>query len=155
MRPRRQRRALERFTSLLETEREKKKKQELLDHREDVIYKESIRILGSYQGRTSTQGCSERRGRLRHFKRPFLPEKKKPTNAFFTRSRETLEHAFDFFEAAFLNSQELVVFLSELNTDWNSIEFLKEYDCERYYRYNKELLFEDRSARIKKRIEAL
>ena len=68
---------------------------------------------------------------------------------------EQLEHAFDFFEAAFLNSQELVVFLSELNTDWNSIEFLKEYDCERYYRYNKELLFEDRSARIKKRIEAL
>ena len=58
-------------------------------------------------------------------------------------------------EAAFLNSQELVVFLSELNTDFYCIAFLKEYDCERYYRYNKELLFEDRSAQIKKRIEAL
>ena len=40
--------ALERFTSLLETEREKKKKQELLDHREDVIYKESIWILRKF-----------------------------------------------------------------------------------------------------------
>ena len=58
-------------------------------------------------------------------------------------------------EAAFLNSQELVVFLSELNTDFYCIAFLKEYDCERYYRYNKDLLFEDRSAQIKKRIEAL
>ena len=54
-----------------------------------------------------------------------------------------------------LNSQELVVFLSELNTDFYCIAFLKEYDCERYYRYNQELLFEDRSAQIKKRIEAL
>ena len=49
--------ALERFTSLLETEREKKKKQELLDHREDVIYKESIRILGSYQEELRLKGA--------------------------------------------------------------------------------------------------
>ncbi|MFQ9395354.1 MAG: hypothetical protein ACLR2E_16490 [Lachnospiraceae bacterium] len=46
-----------------------------------------------------------------------MPEKRS-LQAFFTEAGETLEHAFDFFEAAFLNSQELVVFLSELNTDW-------------------------------------
>lgn len=146
--------ALERFTSLLETEREKKKKQELLDHREDVIYKESIRILGSYQEELRLKGALKGEEGFDTLKALFAREKE-AYEAFFTEAGETLEHAFDFFEAAFLNSQELVVFLSELNTDWNSIEFLKEYDCERYYRYNKELLFEDRSARIKKRIEAL
>ena len=37
--------------------KEKKKKQELLDHREDVIYKESIRILGSYQEELRLKGA--------------------------------------------------------------------------------------------------
>ena len=37
--------------------RKKRKKQELLDHREDVIYKESIRILGSYQEELRLKGA--------------------------------------------------------------------------------------------------
>ena len=52
-----------------------------------------------------------------------------------------LEHGFDFMEAAFGNSQEMVLFVTELNTGFYSVGFLQEYDCERYYRYNKELLF--------------
>jgi len=44
-------------------------------------------------------------------------------------------------EAAFGGSQEMVLFVTELNTGFYSIEFLQEYDCERYYQYNKNLLF--------------
>lgn len=55
--------------------------------------------------------------------------------------RRKLEHAFDFMEAAFGGSQEMVLFVTELNTGFYSIEFLQEYDCERYYQYNKNLLF--------------
>ena len=47
-----------------------------------------------------------------------------------------LEHAFDFMEAAFANGQELVIFVTGLNTGEAGVEFLKEYNCERYYRYN-------------------
>ena len=54
---------------------------------------------------------------------------------------EKLEHAFDFMESAFGGSQEMVLFVTELNTGFYSIEFLQEYDCERYYQYNKNLLF--------------
>ena len=54
-----------------------------------------------------------------------------------------LEHGFDFMEAAFGNSQEMVLFVTELNTGFYSVEFLQEYDCDRYYRYNKELLFSE------------
>jgi len=35
----------------------------------------------------------------------------------------------------------MVLFVTELNTGFYSIEFLQEYDCERYYQYNKNLLF--------------
>lgn len=52
-----------------------------------------------------------------------------------------LEYAFDFMEAAFGGSQEMVLFVTELNTGFYSLEFLQEYDCERYYQYNKNLLF--------------
>lgn len=54
-----------------------------------------------------------------------------------------LEHAFDFMEAAFPGSQELVMFLTELNTGYYSLYFLQQYRCERYYQYNKTLLFDE------------
>ncbi len=53
----------------------------------------------------------------------------------------SLEYAFNFMEGAFADGQEMVYFITELNTGTASINFLKEYDCERYYEYNKNLLF--------------
>ena len=41
---------------------------------------------------------------------------------------KALEHAFDFMEAAFGNGQEMVIFITSLNTGAGSIEFLKEYN---------------------------
>lgn len=61
---------------------------------------------------------------------------------------EMLEHAFDFMEAAFGNSQEMVLFVTELNTGFYSLHFLQEYECERYYQYNKNLLFSDEERKI-------
>ena len=61
---------------------------------------------------------------------------------------EMLEHAFDFMEAAFGDSQEMVIFVTELNTNYYSVNFLRENRCERYYEYNKNLLFEDREKQL-------
>ena len=66
-----------------------------------------------------------------------------------------LEHAFDFMEAAFGASQEMVLFVTELNEGYYLIRFLKDYSCERYYQYNRDLLFEDREADLQKKIAAL
>ena len=59
----------------------------------------------------------------------------------FDEAGEALEHAFDFMEAAFAGSQELVLFVTELNTGAYSVHFLQDYECERYYQYNRDLLF--------------
>ena len=67
----------------------------------------------------------------------------------------TLEYAFDFMEAAFYNSQEMVMFVSGINTDFYCVRFLETYECERYIRYNRDLLFEDVSQQIRRRIEEL
>lgn len=66
-----------------------------------------------------------------------------------------LEHAFDFMEGTFGNGQEMVIFITELNTSYYAVQFLNENPCERYYQYNKELLFEDREADILRKLDRL
>ena len=63
-----------------------------------------------------------------------------------------LEYAFDFMEAAFGESQEMVVFITELSVNANAVWFLKENECPRYYMYNKSLLFEDQQAAIRRQL---
>ena len=66
-----------------------------------------------------------------------------------------LERAFDFLEAAFGSSQEIVTFITELNTNYYSVHFLQNYECERYYRYNQKLLFEEQNQELMKKIDML
>ena len=68
---------------------------------------------------------------------------------------QRLEYAFDFVEYAFGNSQEMTAFVTELNTNSYSIQFLQNYECERYYQYNKNLLFDEKRRNILNRIENL
>ncbi|MGI5982323.1 MAG: ATP-binding protein [Sakamotonia sp.] len=66
-----------------------------------------------------------------------------------------VEYAFDFMEGAFGDSQEMVIFITELNTSYDAVRFLEENPCERYYQYNRKLLFEDREAELKKKLDRL
>ena len=68
---------------------------------------------------------------------------------------QMLEYAFDFMEAAFGAGQEMVIFITELNCDYYSVKFLQQYECERYYRYNRQLLFEESSRSIEARLRSL
>lgn len=60
----------------------------------------------------------------------------------------TLEHAFDFMERAFEQGQEMVVFVTELTLGAESAMFLAENNCERYLKYNEELLVGTRKAEL-------
>lgn len=145
---------VEQHMELLREEWEKKKAGELLNRREELCYRKAMELLEKYKN--AAQGVGKRSGSqvFEALKAEFLKDRE-AFEELFDQAGEVLENAFDFMEAAFLNSQELVVFVSSLNTDFYSIRFLKEYECERYYRYNKELLFENVSQEIRKRIEAL
>ena len=69
------------------------------------------------------------------------------------KTGELLEHAFDFMELCFGESQEMVVFITELSCSPHAMWFLGEYECPRYYRYNKALLFEDRQAQMIRKLD--
>lgn len=68
---------------------------------------------------------------------------------------EALENAFAFLEQAFGEGQEMVVFVTELNTNPYSVQFISENGSAGYYRYNKKLLFEEEQKHILDELEKI
>ena len=66
------------------------------------------------------------------------------------QASEALEHCFDFMEKAFPAGQELVVFVTELTLGEDSMRFIRENGCDRYYHYSQSLLLDSRKAAIDK-----
>ena len=64
------------------------------------------------------------------------------------RTGKALDNAFYFMEAAFGDSQEMVSFVTELNTNYYSVQYLKENDCDMYYKYNKRLLVDEQREKL-------
>ena len=67
----------------------------------------------------------------------------------------TTDFKTDFMEGTFEDSQEMVIFITELNTSFHAVKFLSENECERYFRYNSRLLFDNRAADIMKKLDRL
>ena len=65
-----------------------------------------------------------------------------------------LEAAFDFMEQAFGESQEMVVFVTELAMSPAAHTFIAENGCERFFRYNRDLLLDSRKAALDRELAA-
>ncbi|MDO4328092.1 MAG: AAA family ATPase [Lachnospiraceae bacterium] len=153
---------------LRETEQEWEglKKQELLTRKEDLLYRNVMKKLEEYrsalilwekepgqaassgEGKVDDAGASKGLDAAWDFLRERFAADSDAFEDSFDQASQMLEHGFDFMEAAFGDSQEMVIFITELNTSFNCTKFLQEYDCERYYQYNKRLLFDDAEQEI-------
>jgi hypothetical protein len=51
-------------------------------------------------------------------------------------------------ETAFGHSQEMIVFVTELNSGYYSIKFIDENGCTKFYQYNRDLLYKERQKNI-------
>ena len=128
-----------------------KKKAKVLGRKEDQGCKRVITALESLQQSLKIEGIQERETALLHVKELFHQE----NESFESKRREAgqmLEYVFDFLEGAFGNSQEMVIFITELNSNSDSVSFLQNCACERYYRYNKELLFDEKRRNLLERM---
>ena len=63
--------------------------------------------------------------------------------------------AFRYLEEALGESQELVIFVTEVTAGYDTSWFVENFGCEAYYRHNRELLFDQTRSRIRREIEAL
>ena len=134
------------------SEYEEKKRAELLTLREDRRYRQVLSMLEEWSQAIKGMGKKDA-GEIWNQLRIWFGEKSDDYEAMVEQGGSMLEHAFDFMEAAFGDSQEMVMFVTELNSRYYSVSFLQEYQCERYYEYNKRLLFDDREAEILKQLE--
>ena len=63
-------------------------------------------------------------------------------------------NAFRFLETTFGDSQELVIFVTEITAGYDTSWFVEQFGCDAYYRHNRELLFDDTRRRIREEIAA-
>ena len=133
---------------------ETKRKAELLNREEEYAYRKTVEQLESYEQRLKAEGVLEKEACFEKIREYFAKDKSVYTDVC-DGAGQMLEYAFDFMELLFGESQEMVVFMTELNANLYSVQFLKEYDCPRYYQYNKNLLFDEREKNLLQRIEQL
>lgn len=133
---------------------DKKKEAGLMNRREDYLCRDVENLLSKYEKVLRQEDLRDGEAAWERI-RELFDEESARYDELLSQGGISLEHAFDFMEAAFANSQEMVVFITELNSGYYSVKFLKEYDCERYYQYNEQLLFKDREDEIKTRIRSL
>ena len=138
-------------------EYEAKHRAELLTRREDHIYRAVQETLEHYASRLLALDEREAATAEGAFAciRSWFNEAQDALDAQETEALAMLEHAFDFVEEAYGGGQEMVIFITELNSDYYSVKFLGEHECERYYRYNKQLLLDDASQSIEERLRQI
>ena len=125
---------------------EKLRKEEQMTKQEDHVRKQVLDTLESYEQLTKEEHL-DGEAAFERVKELFGNEVAR-REELTEHTLAALEHAFDFMEAAFGDSQEMVSFVTELNTNYYSIQFLKENDCDKYYQYNKKLLFDKQQEEI-------
>lgn len=129
-----------------------KKKAELLTREEDYRYRQVIRMLEKILQEMKLLSVQDADACFVKAKELFEQENTQ-YEKLQQEAEQKLEYAFDFMEGAFGNSQEMVMFITELNSNADSVVFLQENNCERYYQYNKELLFDDKRKKILEKIQ--
>lgn len=142
---------LEDIKKLAEKDLQEQRKAEILTRREEETFQKVIDTLGRY--------ALELKGELfigdAAFDevRSMFAHETAERETLIEKTSETLTHAFDFMEAAFGESQEMVAFITELNANYYSVWFINENGCDQYYRYNKGLLFDDRQQDIMRQMD--
>lgn len=133
-------------------DRKQKKKSELLTREEDRASRKTIRTLEKILQEMKLASIVEAGACFAKAKEIFEAENES-YEAMQQKAEQDLNYAFDFMEGAFGNSQEMVMFITELNASHYSVRFIQECGCERYYQYNQELLFDEKRKKLLERMQ--
>ncbi|MFV0315017.1 MAG: hypothetical protein ACK5I7_07940, partial [Anaerotignum sp.] len=132
---------------------EKEEKANLLDQSARTAHLLTIEKLISYQSEIKRLSLSDKDDVFLHLKSSFAKEVE-ARQAQIDLNSAQLENTFLFLEEAFGIGQEMVIFVTELTTNFYTVNFISENGSEKYYQYNKELLFEEKQKSILKDINS-
>lgn len=143
------------FTGLIEekeTAFTRKRKAGLLEKTGERAGLKEQERLQFFLGETKKAGCREKEDAFAAIKALFAEEAEQREVAIDSAS-ELLDNAFAFLEETFGAGQEMVIFITELTTNFYSVKFISENGSDKYYRYNQELLFDEKQKTILQDIE--
>lgn len=126
-------------------EEAQKQKMELgyRDRTEIFVYNQVQETLGEYMEAIRMLEVGQGMESFEVVKKLFEQETLKRKNSI-DRGKVALENVFSFMETAFGESQEMVIFVTELTVNFYSSKFIGEHGSEMYGKYNRNLLFEER-----------
>lgn len=140
---------------IVEEEKEKyerAKRANLMDKQDQKANLSALEQLEAYEKKAKEKGLRNHDEVFAYMKEQFAGVVEKRQNTIDNGS-EMLKNAFDFMEKCFGAGQEMVIFITELTANYYSVRFISENGSEQYYRYNKELLFEEKQRSILQDIE--
>ncbi len=136
-----------------DAETQKKREAGLLSKTELQVRLETFAVLRGWEAalrRAGAQSADGAFGLLRAQFQTLADDREAAQNT----ASAALEAAFDFIEQAFAESQEMVVFVTELTLSPAAHAFITENGCERYFQYNKDLLLDHRKAALQQELAA-
>lgn len=126
---------------------EHKRNTNLIDKTESKAYNKTIESLENYCNEAVKKGITNKEEVFDFIKQSFTLVVENREN-IIENSSNALNNAFEFIEKAFGTGQEMVIFITELTANYYSVKFISENGCEKYYNYNKDLLFDEKQKSI-------
>lgn len=105
-----------------------------------------IRLLEEYRGAMNEKKSSPETVMDRI--RELFKKEPEELEALAGETSLKLDNAFAFLESAVGESQEIVMFVTELTSGFDTSWFIEHYGCDAYFRHNSGLLFNDNRRRI-------
>lgn len=110
----------------------------LLSRREEDAIRQSLHMLDTLCMSLTQQNLIQPKAAFESVRAQFCGMTEEKEQVWNTASA-LLEHAFDFMEKVFGASPEMVFFETELAVGADSLYFIEEHGCERFYQYNQSL----------------
>lgn len=143
---------LESILNKKQTQLKQKKEANLLDMEEELQNRETLKWFEKNIQKLEINGYWNFEQSFSYFKEEFNQLMQRREQLIGEGSKQ-LERAFEFLEYNNMTGQEMVVFITELTANYYSMEFIYENGCESYYKYNKKLLFQDKTNELRRKIE--
>lgn len=124
-----------------------KKNKKFMTKEERIAQKRSIETAESYLRELEKAGIKEMQAGFDFIKRQFEGAKNQRLQKI-NCAESGLSYAFAFMEQAFGKSQEMAIFMTNLTSNIAIMRFIRENDCEEYYKYQEELFLDKRQQDI-------
>ena len=114
------------------------KENSMFEKDQEISTYKALEVLNTFRVKLAESGESDGEKAFEIVRKEFVTIKDVREN-MINKASTLLENAFDFIEATFGQSSEMVLFVTELSAGYYSLRFIQDNGCDRFYKYNIDL----------------